>query len=313
MVQRGRPVAILLTLAAVALGLSVPFLGQPYLLRLATTILILGLAATSLDLLVGYGGLVSFGHAAFFGFGAYSVGLLGLVGVTSGFLVLPAAIAGSAGLALVIGALSLRASGVFFIMITLAFSQMIYYAAVAVPQLGGDNGMGISPSGFAGLVSLGNGTSLYALALASLLLVLWAMRRLVGSRFGRTLRATKDNPQRMIALGFPPYRYRLVAFVIAGALAGYAGALDANLNAYASPDLFHWTTSGDLLVMLILGGTGMLAGPLLGAGIFVVMQELLSSVITHWMLIFGPLLLIVVLTSNRGVLGLLFALERPRG
>ena len=257
--------------------------------------------------------MVSFGHAAFLGIGAYTVGILGLGGWHSGFLALPAACIASGLAALVIGALSLRASGVFFIMITLAFAQMIYYAVIALVPIGGDNGLHIDATRFGPLIDLKNALSLYYLSLAALGLVLYLCARLVQSRFGRALRGIKDNERRMISMGYAVYRYKLAAFVIAGALCGIAGALYANLDDYASPEMIDWTMSGDLLVMLILGGVGTLAGPVIGAAAFQLLQDVISTYTKHWMLFFGPALLIVVLVSRGGILGLVLPKEGQHG
>lgn len=303
---RAKIAPALLVLVILAAGCALPYFGGAYLLRLATSVMILGIAATSLNLLVGYGGMVSFGHAAFLGVGAYAVGILGLLGWHSAWLGLPVAMAAAALAAALIGALSLRATGVFFIMITLAFAQMIYYAIIAIAVLGGDNGLEVAPGSF-GNLSLKHAPTLYYAALLCLIAVIWLCGRLVRSRFGRVLRGIKDNERRMISLGFPAYRYKLVAFIIAGGFCGLAGALYANLDAYASPEMVHWTMSGNLLVMLILGGVGTLFGPLLGAAVFQLLQDVISNYTKHWMLIFGPALLLIVLVSHRGVLGLFTA------
>src|SRR5665213_3078185 len=212
--------------------------------------MVFGMAAMSLDLILGYGGMVSFGHAAYLGIGSYAVGILAYYGVINGFVQFLVAIAGAGAAALLIGVVSLRTSGVYFIMITLAFSQMIYFLCESLNQFGGDNGLNIADhSNFAGLLDLDNGTTLYYLAFACLALCLLAGGRLVESRFGLVLRGTKSNMRRMEALGFPTFRYRLTAFVIAGAIGGLAGALLANQTLFLSPSIMHWTRSGEIMMM----------------------------------------------------------------
>jgi branched-chain amino acid transport system permease protein len=253
--------------------------------------------------------MVSFGHAAFFGMGGYAAGILGFYGVHSGFVAVPASIALSAFGALIIGAISLRTSGVYFIMITLAFAQMLYYLSTALVVYGGNDGLKLSRNLFLGL-PVEEPVVFFYLVLAIFLVVFYASRRLVLSRFGRVLRGIKDNEPRVQSLGYDTYRYQLVAFVIAGGLAGLAGMLDANLNEYVSPDLLHWIMSGDLLIMLILGGVGTLVGPVIGAGAFLFLQEILSSYTKHWMLVLGPLLMLVVIFSSGGIYAVLA--PRPR-
>jgi branched-chain amino acid transport system permease protein len=285
----------------------VPVLGQPYFTRFATQVLVFGIVAISLDLIVGYGGMVSFGHAAFFGIGGYAAGILGFYGVHTALATIPAAIALAAFAAFVIGMISLRTSGVYFIMITLALAQMVYYLSTALVIYGGNDGLQVGRSNFLGL-PVEKPVVFFYLVLAIFLAVFLGARRLVRSPFGRVLRGIRDNEFRAQSLGFDPYRYRLVAFVIAGGIAGLGGMLDANLNDYVSPDLLHWGMSGDLLIMIILGGAGTLAGPVMGAAVFLFLQEVLSAYTKHWMLFLGPLLLAVVIFSSGG----LYALLGPR-
>jgi branched-chain amino acid transport system permease protein len=289
-----------LLLCLVAL-LATPATGEVFYIRLVTRMFVFSIFAMSLNLLVGYTGLVSFGHAAFVGLGAYSVAALGLYGLKSALVVWPAAMVVAAAGALVIGALALRTSGVYFIMITLAFAQMLYYVAVGLARFGGDDGMRMAArNAFPGL-NLDKPVPFFYVVAAIFLALLFASARIVRSRFGRVLRGIKDNERRMQSLGFNTYRYKLVAFVIAGALAGLGGALDANLNAFVSPRLFHWELSGDLLIMVILGGLGSVAGAPLGAAAFIVLEEILSSITKHWMAIFGPLMLLVILLHKGGI------------
>jgi branched-chain amino acid transport system permease protein len=288
----------LLLIAIVAL-ITVPVFGDVFYTRLATRILIFGLIAIGLNLIVGYTGLVSFGHAAFVGLGAYTVAILRFHGIESGFLAWPAAIGVAAVAALLIGAVALRTSGVYFIMITLAFAQMIFYLATGLERYGGDDGIRMKSVNSFGLITAQNPTVFAFIVSALFLLTLYASWRLVRSRFGRTLRGIKDNERRMQSVGYNTYAYKLTAFTLAGASAGLGGALNANLNAHVSPGMLHWVLSGDLLVMLILGGAGTLAGPTLGAGAFILLEEFLSSYTKHWMAILGVIMLAVILLRWR--------------
>jgi branched-chain amino acid transport system permease protein len=216
------------------------------------------------------------------------------------------ALAASALFALVFGAISLRTRGVYFIMITLALAQMMYFLGVSLDRYGGDDGLPLAePSDFSGLVDLSDKNSLYFLVFALLLLCLWISRRLVNSRFGMVIQGARSNEARMEAIGFPTYRYKLAAFVIAGTMAGLAGALLANHTDFVNPDMMHWTRSGDLIIMVLLGGMGSLVGPIVGALVFILLEELLSGVTEYWQLIFGPFLILVVLFARGGLLGFL--------
>ncbi len=285
--------------------------GNIFLLTLFTRILILALAATSLNLILGYGGMVSFGHAAYLGVGGYVVGILAKEGVYSGFVQLPLALLVSALFSFVIGLLSLRTRGVYFIMITLAFSQMIYYVAAGLARYGGDDGLTIDRrSQFAGLLNLSSKTQFYYVCLLLLLAAIYLVWRLVNSRFGMVIRGSRSNERRMQAIGFPTFRYKLVCFVIAGTLCGLAGALLANQTDFVSPAMMHWTRSGDLIVMVVLGGMASIFGPLMGSVALLVLEELLSRVTEYWPIILGPLLLLVVLFARGGIDGLLASLRR---
>jgi branched-chain amino acid transport system permease protein len=275
-------------------------------MTLFTRVLILALGAVSLNLIMGYGGMVSFGHAAYLGIGGYAVGILAKEGVGSGLVQWPVAIAAAALYALVVGALSLRTRGVYFIMITLAFAQMIYYVTIGLDRYGGDDGLTIyRRSQFGGLLDLNNKTLFYYLCFALLLASIYLVSRLVNSRFGLVIRGARSNDRRMRAIGFPTFRYKLVCFVIAGALCGLAGALLANHTNFISPALMHWTRSGDLIVMVVLGGLGSLFGPLIGAVTFLLLEEGLSRLTEYPDLILGPVLLLVAVYVNGGIEGLL--------
>ncbi|MBX6327875.1 MAG: branched-chain amino acid ABC transporter permease [Pseudolabrys sp.] len=279
---------------------------DPFLLTLFTRIVIMALAAVSLNLILGYGGMMSFGHAAYLGIGGYAVGMLAHEGIYSGLVQWPLALAASALFALVIGALSLRTRGVYFIMITLAFAQMAYYVVAGIARYGGDDGLTIyKRSQFFSPLDLSNKIQFYYLCLVLLYGVTYLVWRLVNSRFGMVVRGARSNEIRMRALGFPTYRYKLVCFVIAGTLCGLAGALLANHNDFISPATMYWTRSGDLIVMVVLGGMASPLGPWFGALVLLVLEEALSSITEYWQIILGPLLLLIVLFARGGIDGLL--------
>ena len=300
----------LILAACVLLLLAVPplatLLGEPYYIDLLRRVMVFGIAAVSLNLILGYGGLVSFGHAAYLGVGGYSVGILAFYGVHSGWLQWSVAIVASALVALVIGAISVRTRGIYFIMITLAFTQMLYYLGVSVEEYGGDDGMRLKvKSQFSGLVSLDDPVAFYYLVLALLLAATYLVHRLVNSRFGLVLRAAKSNEARSRAIGFSPYPYQLVAFVISGAMCGLAGALLANHTAYIAPAFMEWTRSGEIMFMVILGGMGTAPGPALGAFALLLLEDVLAGWTQHWQIVLGPLLVLSVLFFRRGLAGLL--------
>ncbi len=289
-------------LAAVLFLVTIPLWQEPFYTRLATRILIYALCAASLDLILGFGGMVSFGHAAFLGVGAYVVGILSHHGVTSAWTVWPAAVGATALLALAVGAVSLRTGGVYFIMITLALAQMTYYFCASLEAYGGDDGMTLwERSDLSPVLDIGGANAFYYLVLGVLLSALLLGRRIVGSRFGRVIRGIRENERRMQSLGFPTFRYKLACFVMAGAAAGLAGVLLANLSLYVSPSTLHWTRSGEILIMVILGGMGTLVGPVLGAATLLVAEEVLSNLTRHWMLFLGPLLILLVLFGEGGM------------
>jgi len=307
--------------AAIVLAALPPIAGlmdEVYLISLFSRILIYALAAVSLDLMLGLGGMVSLGHAAFFGIGAYVVCIFSfhsmeglplitwpitVTGSENGLVVWPLAVALAAVAAGVFGALSLRTTGMHFIMITLAFAQMLYYFFVSLEAYGGDDGISLfTRNSFPGL-DLGSDAQFYYLCLALLALFLFFSYRLAGSRFGMVVKGCRDNERRMKSLGFPIFRYRLACFVIAGAGAGLAGALIANQTEYVSPGLMHWTRSGEILVMVLLGGMGTLFGPVLGAMALLLAEEVLSIYTEHWMVYLGPFLILVVLFAKGGIYG----------
>jgi branched-chain amino acid transport system permease protein len=293
-----------------------------FYVSLASRILIYAIAATSLNLALGYGGMVSFGHAAFFGAGAYVVGILAVEGVRSAWIAWPAGIAVAAAAAALIGALSLRTRGVYFIMITLAFAQMIYYVFVSLKSYGGDDGLPMpGRSTVGGEVSLANDVVWYYVVLALLALVLYLLHRLARSRFGRVIEAIRDNEARAEAIGFPVYRYKLLCFVISGAAAGLAGVLIANQSSYVGPSVLHWIQSGTLMIMVILGGIGRLWGGVIGAVVLLALEHLITDYRIDWLAAIAPnyqehaglgvgvVLLAIVLFAPQGIAGLL---ERKR-
>jgi branched-chain amino acid transport system permease protein len=301
--------------------------GDPYLLSLFTRIVILAIAAVSLNLIMGFGGMVSFGHAAYIGIGGYTVGILAEEGIASGLVQWPLAIAVSALFAFVIGAFSLRTRGVYFIMITLAFAQMVYYVGVGLERYGGDDGLTIyRRSQFGGVLNLSNKTVFYYLCFALLLATVYLVWRLVNSRFGLVIQGARSNDRRMRAIGFPTLRYKLACFVIAGTICGLAGALLANHTEFISPAMMHWTRSGDLIIMAVLGGMGSVLGPVLGAVTLLVLEDVLPTAISavgrsligpqaanageYWQIIMGPLLLAIVLFARGGLDGMLASLRR---
>ena len=311
---------------AVVLPLVAQSMDQPYYISFASRVLIYALAATSLNLLLGYGGMISFGHAAFTGAGAYSAGILLVEGVTNAWVGWAAAMSVSALLALAIGALSLRTRGVYFIMITLAFAQMAYYLVVSMKAYGGEEGLNLTLRPAPGFgVDLRDDLTFYYAVLGWLALALVLIERLVGARFGRAMLAIRENETRAEAIGFPVYRCKLILFVIAGAFGGLAGSLLATQNNYVNPSILHWTQSGTLMIMVILGGVGHRYGGLIGAAVLLVMEELLANHRIAWLAAIAPnyqqhsllavglILLSIVLFAPRGLAGLFARKGRGNG
>ncbi|MDB5505166.1 MAG: transporter permease [Tardiphaga sp.] len=306
---RARRVVILPLIIFVLFAL-VPLAGlwgsQGFVLSIVTRIMVLALAAMSLDLLIGYGAMISFGHAAFVGLGAYSVAILSSHGITDGFVHLGVALSVSFVFALITGAISLRTKGVYFIMITLAFGQMLYFLGTSLAAYGGDDGLTLaSRSTLLGSKLLKNDVVLYYVVFGFLLGAYLLLRGIVASRFGRVLRGIRENPVRMEAIGFAPYRYQLTAYVIAGMIAAVAGCLLANQTEFVSPAYASWQRSGDLIFAIVLGGLGSLHGAIIGAAAFSLLADILSHYTEHWALLFGPILILVVLFARGGIGGLL--------
>ena len=306
------PAGIFLALAL--LPFLAPLAGSGYLVSLGSRVMIFAIAALALDLLVGYGGLISFGHAAFIGLGAYAVGILASYGVSDALIALPAALALSALYALLTGAVCLRTRGVYFIMITLAFGQMAFFTASSLAPFGGDDGLTIATrSTLLGFAPIKSERAFYGVVLGCLIGTYLFCRALVASRFGRVIRGARENPIRMAAIGFDVYRFQLAAYVIAGALGGLSGFLLANATEFVSPAYMSWQRSGELIVMVLLGGLGTLDGAIVGTAAYLLTEEWLSGYTEDWKVIFGPVLVLIVLFARGGLLGLARAMLRSRG
>lgn len=311
----------LINLILAALLLAVPFaanaFGQPFYITLATRIAILALAATGLNLALGLGGLISFGHAAFFGIGGYAAGILashsfsgdpllfGLSGTNQMWIVWIVAVAVAGLVGLGIGAISLRTSGVYFIMITLAFAQMVYYFAISWPAYGGEDGLSMTVRNqFPGVMTM-LPLNYFLICYVILLVVIGLFALIRASRFGAALQSARQNDVRVATVGINPYRIRLTGFAISAMITGLAGALFADLNRFVSPSMLSWHMSGELIVLIILGGTGRLFGPLAGAALYVVFEYALGGLTERWQFFLGLILLGVVLFARGGLLGLL--------
>lgn len=312
-VRSGVPVLVVLA-ALVALPPVAEALDQVFYIGFASRVLIFALFASSLNLLIGLGGMLSFGHAAFFGSGAYTVAILAhelslghdrlLPGADAAIVVWPIAVGVSALLALVVGVISLRTRGAYFIMITLAFAQMLYYVAVSLRRYGGDDGLSLAERSRVPGIDLDSDFTFYYVVLAIFLAVLFLIGRLKNSRFGTVIQGIRQNETRIEAVGYPAYRYKLACFVIAGGIAGLAGALAVNQSGFASPSLMHWMQSGSVMVMVILGGVGSLYGGAAGAAFLLLLEELLSDHTQYWSLVLGLVLLVVVFHAPRGIAGI---------
>lgn len=305
-------VAALLLIGLALVPVISAMIGEPYYVTLFTRVVIFALAAVGLNLILGYGALVSFGHAMYIGIGAYAVGILSFHGAGDGWVQLAAGLSVGAVVAVVIGLVCLRTSGMAFIMITLAFAQMFYFLAITLKQYGGDDGLTINARSDFGLFTLANNTVLYYAAFSVLVACLIALRRLVHSRFGMVLRGCRSNERRMAALGFPTLRYKLTAYVLSALVCVVAGMLLANLAKFAAPSYMAWQASGDLIVMIVLGGMGTVVGPVAGAVALLIFEEILSGWTTHWMIVLGPAIVLIVLTAKKGLYGYLVDREARR-
>ena len=308
-------IAILVMVVLAAVPIYAALAGQPFYVTLFSRIMIFALAAVALNLILGFGGMVSLGHAFYLGVGAYAAGILTAEGITSGWAHLAAAFAAGLVFALAIGAVSLRTHGMIFIMITLAFAQMGYFLAVSLKNYGGDDGLPLAMRSDFGIFNLANNVVLYYAIFVCLAATLWFFSRLIGSRFGYVLRGSKSNQRRMLALGFPVFRYQLTAYVISALICVIAGFLLANLTKFASPSYMAWAVSGDLIVIIILGGMATLFGPVVGAIVFLLLEELLSSwkpgwfpgieeiINKHWLALIGIFVIAVIMTARQGIYG----------
>ena len=295
--------------ALVALGLFpivADLMGHAFYLDLGTRIVCLAIAAVGLNLILGFGGMISFGHAAFIGIGAYCVGIPSYYGITGVFFHIPLAVGVSAVFALLTGAICLRTKGVYFIMITMAFAQMVFFAFVSIEEYGADDGLVIETRSVFPLgIDLENNVVMFLICYVSLLLVILLVYRIVNSRFGLVIQGARANERRMRAIGYNTYLYRLVCYVISGAICGYSGALLGNFTNFISPEMMDWTRSGELMFMVILGGAATWSGPVIGTLIIVLLEEFLSSFSVYWQLFLGLFLIGVVLFTTGGINGLL--------
>lgn len=300
---------LLLFVALILLPFVAHAMEQPFYVAFTARIIIYAIAATALNLALGYGGLVSFGHALFLGLGAYSVAIPAFYGIDNGWIHLAVCIVACGLVGLVTGAISLRTTGIAFIMITLAFAQMGYFVFVSLKNYGGDDGTTISATSKFFEFDLGGPNTIYAASLIVLAFMTWWMARLRISPFGMVLRGAKQNARRINAIGLPAKQYLLSAYVLSAILCGIAGMLLANLNAFASPSTLSWTVSGDLIVMVVLGGIGSVYGAVLGAFAFLGMEEVIKQFTEHWMALFGPAIVLVALLGKAGIVGFLEGIE----
>ncbi len=309
-----------LALALLAAPLLAVALDEPFYVTLASRVAILALAGVGLNLALGTGGMVSFGHAAFFGLGGYVAGIAALHGFEgSHFIAWPFEVGGSehmlviwgvalfvtAVVALGIGAISLRTSGVYFIMITLAFAQMIYYFAISLPTYGGEDGLSIYLRSRLPGIEADDPLTFFLVCYALLLGAIFLIHRLVDSRFGAALQCARMNPERLATLGIAPFPVKLTAFTLSAMITGLAGALFAELNGFVSPAMLSWQLSGEIIIFVILGGVGRLFGPVAGAALFILLESFIGGLTDRWQLVLGLILLSVVLFARGGVIGLL--------
>lgn len=296
---------LLVFLGLLLLPLLAWWSGEAYLVESTSRLVVFAIAASSLNFITGYGGMVSLGHAMFMALGAYTVGILAYHGVTNGFVQLGAMLAVTAIAAAFVAGIALRATGIFFIMITLALAQIFYYLAVSSSTYGGEEGLPLmSRSSFFERLDLYDPYHLYLVCVGTLALCLLAQWRILRSPFGQVLVAVRENERRARAIGYNTFVYKLVAIVISGMMCGLAGFLLANLSDFVGPDYGYWHRSGELLVMVLLGGMGTLVGPVLGALTFLSLEHWVASKTQYWGLVIGPLLMIVVLVSRGGIVGL---------
>lgn len=316
---------VAITLALLAVPLVAFAADNPFYITLATKIAIFAMAGVGLNIALGYGGLISFGHAAFFGIGGYTAGILAFhaqsfdplfvwpfefMGTQAMPVIWVAAIVLAALGALFIGTLSLRTGGAYFIMITLAFAQMFYYFTISWSAYGGEDGLSIYTRNKLAAINTFDPFNFYVICLILLALAMWIAHSIERSRFGLALATARQNAERLTSVGIQPFRIRLTAFVISGMITGLAGALYADLNRFVSPTMFSWQISGEIMIFVILGGIGRLYGPIVGAAIFFLLEHILGDVTQYWLFPLGLLLLVTILYARGGVIGVLAGEKR---
>ena len=303
--------------------LIIPAIGiifnEPYYITLATKVIILGIAGIGLNLALGYGGLISFGHAAFFGIGGYVAAImskhalngellfeipLAISGSSEMLIIWPLAIIISAFFSLLIGLLSLRTSGVYFIMITLAFAQMLYYFSISWPSYGGEDGLSMHMRNTLPFINTMNPLNFFLICLAWFFIAIFITSKLINSPYGMALQATKQNEERVKSVGIETFKVKLIVFVFSGAITGLAGSLYADLNRFVSPSMLNWHTSGEIMVFVILGGIARLYGPLLGASFFIILEQTLGLYTENWQFWLGLILILEILFARSGIMGL---------
>ena len=302
----------MIVLICIVMPFVAPVIGQEFYTDVLARTMIFAIAAISLNLIMGFGGMISFGHAVYMGIGAYAVAILASHGIESAYIQWPVGIIASGLFALLFGAICLRTRGVYFIMITLAFAQMVYFLSISIEKYGSDDGLNIDARSNFGVsfFDLSDDLTMYYTSFVLMMGCLYLTYRIVNSRFGMVIRGSMSNDDRMKSIGYPTYGYKLTAFVIAGMMAGLSGILSANFEDFVSPDMMFWPRSGEMIFMVVLGGMGTIFGPLGGTMIYLILSEILSNITASWHLIFGPFLILVVLFARGGVEGILKKYER---
>lgn len=289
-----------------ALPMITEAIDEPFYIDLMARVMIFSIAAMSLDFILGYGAMISFGHALYLGLGTYAVGIMAHYEVTNGWLQLLVCISGTAFIAFILGLISLRTSGIYFIMITFALAQMFYFLGISLEAYGGDDGLPIDTrSEFFSFFDLNDAWNMYYLILGTMTVTALVLWKIINSRFGMVVRGSHSNDARMQAIGFPTMKYRLAAFVIAGVVCGLAGFLLGNLTEFLTPEYMHWFRSGELMIMVMVGGMGTLFGPLFGAFAYLMVEDFLANFTEYWQFYFGPMLIILVLFAKQGLWGML--------
>jgi branched-chain amino acid transport system permease protein len=295
-----------LILAALPMIAESEMIDEPFYIDLMARVMIFSIAAMSLDFILGYGAMISFGHALYLGLGTYAVGIMAHYELTNGWMQLLVCISGTAFIAFILGLISLRTSGIYFIMITFALAQMFYFLGISLEAFGGDDGLPIDTrSEFFSFFDLNETWNMYYLILGTLVVTALVLWKFINSRFGMVVRGSHSNDARMQAIGFPTFKYRLAAFVIAGVVCGLAGFLLGNLTEFLTPEYMHWFRSGELMIMVMVGGMGTLFGPLFGAFAYLMMEDFLANFTEYWQFYFGPILILLVLFAKQGLWGML--------